>query len=99
MLNDQPIKVFNHGKMQRDFTYIDDIVEGVIRIQDVIPTGKIPYSLNNIGNNQPIELSRFIKAIETATGKTTEQIYMDMQPGDEKRNYSDINTIETAVDY
>ena len=99
ILNDQPIKVFNHGKMQRDFTYIDDIVEGVIRIQDVIPTGEIPYSLYNIGNNQPIELSRFIKAIETATGKTAEKIYMDMQPGDVKRTYADIDRLEAAVGY
>src|SRR5690625_7661269 len=82
MLNDQPIKVFNHGKMQRDFTYIDDIVEGVIRIQDVIPSGEIPYILYNIGNNQPIELSRFIKAIETATGKTAEKLYIELQPFD-----------------
>src|SRR5690625_3076137 len=99
ILNDQPIKVFNHGKMQRDFTYIDDIVEGVIRIQDVIPTGEIPYSLYNIGNNQPIELSRFIKAIETATGKTAEKIYLDMQPGDVKRTYADIDRLEAAVGY
>src|SRR5690625_1191920 len=99
ILNDEPIKVFNHGKMQRDFTYIDDIVEGVVRIQDVIPTGEIPYSLYNIGNNQPIELSRFIKAIETATGKTAEKIYMDMQPGDVKRTYADIDRLEAAVGY
>ena len=99
ILKDQPIKVFNHGKMQRDFTYIDDIVEGVIRIQDVIPSGEIPYSLYNIGNNQPIELSRFIEAIETATGKTAEKIYMDMQPGDVKRTYADIDRLEAAVGY
>src|SRR5699024_11535244 len=66
---DKPIKVFNHGKMMRDFTYIDDIVEGVIRIQDVVPQGEIPYSLFNIGNNEPIDLARLIKAIETAVGK------------------------------
>src|SRR5690625_3750641 len=99
ILTDQPIKVFNHGKMQRDFTYIDDIVEGVIRIQKVIPTGEIPYSHYNIGNNQPIELSRFIKAIETATEKTAEKIYMDMQPGDVKRTYADIDRLEAAVGY
>ena len=59
--------------MQRDFTYIDDIVEGIVRIQDVIPTTEIPYTLFNIGNNQPIELSRFISAIESATGKQAEK--------------------------
>src|SRR5699024_3918637 len=95
----RPIKVINHGKMERDFTYIDDMVAGVIRIQDVIPTGEIPYSLYNIGNNQPIELSRFIKAIETATEKMAEIIYMDMQPGDVKRTYADIDRLEAAVGY
>jgi len=99
ILNDQPIKVFNHGKMQRDFTYIDDIVEGVVRIQDVIPQGKVPYALYNIGNNQPIELSRFIEAIESACGKTAEKIYLDMQPGDVVRTYADTDRLEAAVGY
>src|SRR5690554_7949729 len=58
ILNDQPIKVFNHGKMMRDFTYIDDIVEGVVRIKNKAPRGSIPYQIFNIGNNEPIELSR-----------------------------------------
>src|SRR5690554_1292309 len=89
ILNEQPIKVFNHGKMQRDFTYIDDIVEGIIRIQHVVPQTEIPYSLFNIGNNQPIELSRFITAIEIACGKRAEKIYLDMQPGDVPRTYAD----------
>ena len=62
ILQGKPIKVFNHGKMMRDFTYIEDIVEGVMRIQDVVPAGAIPYSLFNIGNNEPIELARFIQA-------------------------------------
>lgn len=99
ILKNQPIKVFNHGKMQRDFTYIDDIVEGVIRIQDVVPTGKPPYALFNIGNNQPIELSRFIKAIETATGRAAEKIMLDMQPGDVERTYADTHRLETIVGY
>lgn len=99
ILQGEPIKVFNHGKMMRDFTYIDDIVEGVIRIQDVIPTGDIPYSLFNIGNNEPIQLSRFIAAIETATGKTAEKIMLDMQPGDVERTYADTTRLEAAVGY
>lgn len=99
ILTDQPIKVFNHGKMQRDFTYIDDIVEGVVRIQEVVPTDAVPYSLYNIGNNQPIELARFIQAIETATGKEAEKIYMPMQPGDVVRTYADIDKLEAAVGY
>src|SRR5690625_1857099 len=96
---DKPIKVFNHGKMMRDFTYIDDIVEGVMRIQNVIPTGDIPCSLFNIGNNEPIQLSRFIAAIESATGKTAEKIYLNMQPGDVVRTYADIDKLQEAVGY
>lgn len=99
ILQDKPIKVFNHGKMMRDFTYIDDIVEGVIRIQDVIPEGDIPYSLFNIGNNEPIQLARFIAAIERATGKTAEKIMLDMQPGDVERTYADTARLEAVVGY
>lgn len=99
ILNDRPIKVFNHGKMQRDFTYIDDIVEGIVRIQDVIPSTEIPYTLFNIGNNQPIELFRFISAIETATGKQAERISLGMQPGDVERTYADTERLEAAVGY
>lgn len=99
ILKGEPIKVFNHGKMMRDFTYIDDIVEGVIRIQDVIPTDAIPYSLFNIGNNEPIQLSRFISAIETATGKFAKKIMLDMQPGDVERTYADTARLEAAVGY
>ena len=99
IMNDKPIKVFNHGKMLRDFTYVDDIVEGVIRIQDQPPAGDIPYNLFNIGNNEPIELSRFIAAIEAATGKQAQKIMLDMQPGDVERTYADTSRLEAAVDY
>lgn len=99
IIKNEPIKVFNQGKMMRDFTYIDDIVEGVIRIQDVIPAGDIPYGLFNIGNNEPIQLSRFIAAIETATSKTAEKIMLDMQPGDVERTYADTARLEAAVGY
>ena len=99
ILKGEPIKVFNHGKMQRDFTYIDDIVEGVLRIQDSIPTGKLPYALFNIGNNQPIQLGRFIEAIESATGIPAEKMMLDMQPGDVERTYADTHRLETIVGY
>lgn len=99
ILKNQPIKVFNHGKMQRDFTYIDDIVEGIVRIQDVIPVAQIPYMLFNIGNNQPIELSRFIAAIEAATGQRAEMISMGMQAGDVERTYADTDRLEAAIGY
>jgi len=83
--------------MQRDFTYIDDIVEGIALIQDVVPAAEIPYILFNIGNNQPIELSRFISAIESATGKQGEKISLGMQPGDVERTYADTDRLEIAV--
>ncbi|MCK9515356.1 MAG: NAD-dependent epimerase [Ottowia sp.] len=99
IVNNQPINVFNHGKMQRDFTYIDDIVEGVIRIQDVVPQDAVPHSLYNIGNNQPVELARFIRAIEAATGKQAKKIMLGMQPGDVERTFADTERIEAAVGY
>ncbi len=99
ILKGESIKVFNHGKMQRDFTYIEDIVEGIARIQQQPPQGDIPYSLFNIGNNQPIQLSRFIQAIETACGKQAEKIMLPMQPGDVERTYADTSRLEEKVNY
>lgn len=99
ILNNRPIKVFNHGQMQRDFTYIDDIVEGIVRVQGVIPEADVPYAIFNIGNNEPIELSRFIAAIEIAAGKKSERINMEMQAGDVKRTYADTKLLEDAVGY
>lgn len=107
ILNNKPIKVFNHGKMMRDFTYIDDIVEGVIRIQDTPPKpnsfggigSEAPYKIFNIGNNQPIQLAEFIEAIENACGKQAEKIFMDMQPGDVPKTYADTDQLEQTVGY
>ena len=99
IIKGEPIKVFNHGKMMRDFTYIDDIVEGIIRIQNVVPAGTVPYELFNIGNNQPIELMRFINAIESACGRVAQKIYLDMQPGDVPRTYADTSRLESTVGY
>ena len=98
ILNDQEIKVFNHGKMKRDFTYIDDIVEGVIRIQDVIPSGSL-YKIFNIGNNEPVELMSFIEAIEKATDKTAKKIYMPMQAGDVPTTFADIDSLTEEVGF
>lgn len=99
IFHNRPIKVFNYGKMQRDFTYIDDIVEGVIRIQDIIPQGVVPHDIYNIGNNQPIELDSFIKTIEKATGRQAEKIMLGMQPGDVNRTFADTRKLNTAVGY
>ncbi len=87
----KPIRVFNHGDMQRDFTYIDDIVSGVIAALET-PGGN---RLFNLGNHQPVELEYFITCLETALGRTAIRHYEDMQPGDVPRTYADI--IETTA--
>lgn len=102
------IDVYNHGKMQRDFTYIDDIVEGVVRIQNIIPStqnntakdNRSPlYRVYNIGNNQPVELETFIQSIETALGIKAIKHYMPMQDGDVVRTYADVSALEAAVGF
>jgi len=113
ILNDRPIQVFNHGKMQRDFTYIDDIVEGVVRVMGNLPepnpdwSGDAPdpgtsyakYRIYNIGNNQPVELTRFIEVIEEAVGKKAKKEMMDMQPGDVPATYADIDDLARDVGF
>ncbi len=111
IVNDRPIKVFNHGKMLRDFTYIDDIVEGVIRIQDKVPTAnpddkldspataRAPFRVLNIGNNEPVQLSDFIAAIEKAAGKTAEKIMLPMQAGDVPRTFADIDRLTALTGF
>ncbi len=105
--NDRPIKVFNDGKMQRDFTYIDDIVEGVIRIQDVIPsaenntaeTGSPLYKIFNIGNSDPVELEQFIGCIENSLGKKAVKNYLPMQDGDVVRTFADVSDLEVKTKF
>jgi len=105
ILEDQPIDVFNYGKMQRDFTYIDDIVEGVIRTLDKIPKSgensntTAPYKVYNIGNNQPIELLHLIEVLETALGKKAIKNFMPMQPGDVPITYADVDALIQDVDF
>lgn len=107
IVNDRPINVFNNGKMQRDFTYIDDIVEGVIRIQNIIPNkennkvdeGSSNYKIYNIGNNQPVELETFINCIENALDKKANKNYMPMQDGDVVRTYADVSDLENSINF
>lgn len=111
ILNDRQINVFNHGKMKRDFTYIDDIVEGIIRIQDVVPqrdaensntspsSSKAPYKVFNIGNNEPIALMTFIEAIENASGKIADKNFMPMQAGDVPATFADIDTLRYEIGF
>ena len=108
ILEGRPIDVYNHGKMQRDFTYIDDIVEGVIRVSDRTATpnpayvtetpdpgtSNVPYRVFNIGNHHPVQLMDFIAAIEQALGMTAQKNLMPMQPGDVPATYADVEALE-----
>ena len=110
ILEGKPIDVFNHGKMQRDFTYIDDIVEGVIRVADRVPTlanvpvvkgisSRAPYRVYNIGNNDPVALMDMIATIEKALGKTAEKRMLPMQPGDVPATYADVDDLQSDVGF
>ena len=108
ILAGQSIDVYNHGKLMRDFTYIDDIVEGIIRIQDKVPasvgyptqlSANPYYALYNIGNNQPVALEDFIAAIEQAAGVSAIKNYLPMQAGDVYQTYADVERLKIAVDF
>ncbi len=96
ILAGKPIRVFNHGNMKRDFTYIDDVVAGLTAIAQN-PAKAAAHRIYNIGNNRPATLGRFIEIIEKATGRTAEKIYEPMQPGDVVSTYADIDAI--SADY
>ncbi len=113
ILAGEPINVFNHGNMQRDFTYIDDIIEGVVRIMKKNPepdpawsgdapdpgTSYAPYRIYNIGNNNPESLMRFIGVLENQLGMEAEKRFLDMQPGDVPSTYADIEDLYQAVGF
>jgi len=94
ILAGEPIKVFNNGDMRRDFTFIDDIVAGVLAIADGPPAGTPPYKVYNIGNHRSEELMRFIGLIEDSLGRKAEIDFLPMQPGDVKETYADITAIQ-----
>jgi UDP-glucuronate 4-epimerase len=112
-LEGRPIDVYNHGEMQRDFTYIDDIVEGVVRVIDhpaqpnpdwsgLSPdpaSSSAPYRIYNIGNNQPVRLMEFIAAIEKALGKSIEKNMLPIQPGDVPSTYADVSELVDDLGY
>ena len=113
ILEDRPINVFNHGKMQRDFTYIDDIVEGVIRVLDRPPVADTgfdkmtpdpwscwaPYRVFNIGNHQPVELMAYIEALEVALGKTAQKNFLPLQAGDVPATHADTAELQRVTDF
>ena len=113
MINNQPIPVFNHGKMTRDFTYIDDIVAGVARVLEKPAqpnstwdahkpdpgSSNAPYRLYNMGNNQPIALLDYIRALEKALGKKANKTLLPMQPGDVSSTHAQVTRLVEAFDY
>lgn len=113
ILSGEPIKVFNEGRMQRDFTYIDDIVEGIVRLIDKPATldegwnpdnphpgsSSAPYRLFNIGNNNPVALMDFIAALENALGMAAKKDFLPLQPGDVPATFADIDALSDYIDY
>lgn len=100
ILNNEPIRVFNHGNMRRDFTYIDDIIHAVVSVMESTPqTGDIPYKIYNVGHSQPVELMDFIHCIENVTGKKAECRYEEMQQGDVVCTYADTSRLEKDFQY
>ncbi len=113
ILEGRAIKVFNHGKMMRDFTYIDDIVEGVVRVLDTIPvpdpnwsgddpdpgSSYVAYRIYNIGNNEPVELTHFVEVIEECLGRKAHKEFLPMQAGDVPATYADISELERVTGF
>jgi UDP-glucuronate 4-epimerase len=113
ILEGQPIQVFNEGKMSRDFTYVDDIVEGILRVSDSIPvpnpdwgkesadpaTSTAPYRVFNIGNGKPVKLMQFIEAIEAKLGRQAIKELLPLQPGDVPATFADVTSLEEAVGF
>ena len=113
ILEDRPIDVFNYGRMRRDFTYIDDITEGVVRVMDTVPapdplwsgerpdsaTSYAPYRLYNIGNNNPVELMEFIETLEGCLGKKAKRNMLPIQAGDVPATYADVDDLTKAVGF
>ena len=92
-----PIQVFNHGNMMRDFTYIDDIVEGVVRLTTESPQNNMPYHIYNIGNREPVQLKYFIEVLEQCLGQKASLEMVPMQAGDVPNTYADVSELEKRV--
>ena len=109
----QPIKLFNHGAMQRDFTYVDDVTEAILRLIDRVPDGnadwsgdapdpgssKAPWKVYNIGNNHPTDLMRVVSLLEGALGREARKEFLPMQPGDVQATYADVDDLMRDVDF
>lgn len=102
IFNNKEIKVFNNGDMYRDFTYIDDIVTGIVSLIDKIPSNDedgVSYKIYNIGNNRPVKISDFVKILEKEIGKDAKKVYLPMQPGDVYETYADITDLKNDTSF
>lgn len=99
IVENEAIELFNEGNLQRDFTYIDDIVEGMFRLMDFPPDDPVPFDLFNIGNNKPVELLHFVEVLEKELGKKTKKILSPMQPGDVYKTYANIDKLHKKIGY
>ena len=101
ILAGQPIDVFNHGRMRRDFTYVEDIVEGVVRVLERPPgaAGEVPAAVYNIGNHEAVELETFIATLERLLGRTAVKRYLPMQPGDVPATYASIERLQRLTGF
>ncbi len=95
----RPLKLFNYGKHKRDFTYVDDIVDGIIRVLDGPPTTGTPYAVHNIGNHNPVDLEDYVKVFEREIGKDAVIEMLPMQPGDVETTFADITTMQDEYGY
>lgn len=101
IMHDEPIQVYNHGDMMRDFTYVDDIIKGIINILPNAPLEEdgIRHKVYNIGNNHPVKLKDFIETLERCLGKTAKKEFLPMQPGDVYQTYADITQLEEDFEF
>jgi UDP-glucuronate 4-epimerase len=113
IIEDQPINIFNHGNHLRDFTYIDDIVEGIVKVVDrpaqsnpdwngftTDPgSSSAPYRLYNIGNNKPVQLNKYIDVLETCLEKQAKKVYLPLQPGDMQETFADVESLIEEFNY
>ena len=113
IIDGEAIDIFNNGEHKRDFTYIDDIIEGIVRVADNAATpnpkwnsnkpdpatSKSPYCLYNIGNNSPVKLMRFIELIEKNLGKKSVKNFLPLQPGDVSETYANIDSLKNTINY